>query len=100
MDKIAILKVNPDHPAKCYRIGRYLVGASFAPYALNDSEWKELDSDGCKRWLIVQNTEQKVVKEPIKSMPTQAAPIATEKKKPGRPKGWTKSGKENQAGAF
>lgn len=91
MDKIAILKVSLDHPKGCYRIGRYLVGKEFAAYALNDAEWKELETDGCKRWLVQQA-------DAVAPKPALDAPKQAEKKPASKTKGkWASRNPEASA---
>lgn len=53
------LRVNLKHPMKKFRIGRHVVGKKAELFELNEDELKELESDGCKKWLI----EEKVAEQ-------------------------------------
>ena len=46
------LKIRKKHPRKAFRLGSHVVGIQFDEYELNEAEMKELESKGCKAWLI------------------------------------------------
>ena len=45
------LKLSRKHPANSMRLGRHEIGIVFSAYDLNDSEQKELESNGGLHWF-------------------------------------------------
>lgn len=54
MSKVS-LKISKRHPTGAFKLGRHVVTYDLKEFDLNESEEKELKSDGCQAWL----TEEK-----------------------------------------
>jgi hypothetical protein len=56
------LKLRKKHPKKAFRLGKHVVTHIFQEFELSEAEMVELQSKGCKAWLISDKEEAEIKK--------------------------------------
>ena len=57
------LKLNRRHPKNVFRVGRHTISNKLEMFEMNEKEMKELQTKGCKSWVISEDQMKKAIED-------------------------------------